>query len=561
MSDRRAAPERWIWAALPALLAVVLYAPTLTHGYFADDKTLIVDNPYLKQWGGVVDLISRDLWDASALTKSTQYYRPLPMLTFWLQTVTFGSSAAWLRLGNVFLLAVCGVTLAALLRRQWPALSQWAVTAIACAWVAHPLNSEATIWLSGRFDLFLIWGTLTALLLNLSDSRRWSVPLTFMASVLCKEPAVVLVPVLFAQDYLGRRSLRGERSKWLSLGAVALAYLALRHVIGVVGAGAVQSSNLPVLVQSYATLLAAFGRLLAIPIGLDPRHWYAPVGWPLALALVVFAAAMAAVTIWRAVRDPQRSGVAVGVLLSLLSLAPVSLIGPNQQIYGDRFASLFVVGLALCSGVLASAGLQPLLVKLGPRTLQRAVAIAVIGVWSLLTVLRGSQWSSEERLTESALLDSPAHPDWRVLQSHQLLERGEPQLAIASLSEVVRANPGYSKAWNALCVAYLRAEQTIQAQPACAKALQLDDKSPTVWLNWASVQVNERRWEEAIRAAERALQIRRSYPQAEYILAVSLAQLGRLAEADEHVQRGLADSPNHAALLQLRSRLDQKRHE
>jgi Tfp pilus assembly protein PilF len=552
VSDRRANLERWIWAALPALLAVVLYAPTLTHGYFADDKTLIVDNPYLTQWGGALDLISRDLWDASALTKSTQYYRPLPMLTFWLQTVTFGSAAAWLRLGNVLLLAACGVTLAALLRRQWPMLSQWGTVAIACAWVVHPLNSEATIWLSGRFDLFLIWGSLGVLTLNLCESRRWSVPMTFMATVLCKEPAVVLLPVLLAQDYLGRRPLRGELAKWLSLGAVAIAYLALRQVIGVVGASALQSSSLPTLVQSYATLLAVFGRLLFVPIGLDPRHWYAPVAWPLAVALLMFAAAAVVIAIWHTVRKPQRNGLAVGVLLSALSLVPVSLIGPNQQIYGDRFASLFVVGLALSSG-----GLQP---WLSPRSkiLQRVTAIAVIGIWSLLTVLRGSEWSSEERLTESALLDDPDHPDWRVLQSHQLLERGEPQAAIVSLSEVVRANPRYSKAWNALCVAYLRAEQTPQAHHACANALQLDEKSPTVWLNWASVQVNERRWDDAEAAARKALQIRRSYPQAEYILAISLAQLGRLTEADDHVKRGLADQPNHPGLMTLQRQLERR---
>lgn len=553
MSNRRGALERFIWVALPALLALLLYAPTLTHGYFTDDLTLIVDNPYLKRWDGVFDLVSRDLWAASGLGKSTEYYRPLPMLTFWLQTLTLGSAAAWLRLGNVVLLGAGGMTLAALLKRQWPTLSPRAATLIACAWVAHPLNTEATIWLSGRFDLFLMLGVLGALTLNLTASRRWSVPLAFASSVLCKEPAVVLLPVLLVQDYFGKRRLRDEGLKAVNLLLVAGAYLGLRQVIGVAGADVVHSSAPLVLIQSYATLLAVFGRLLLLPIGLDPRHWYTPVAWPLAIGLLALAAAAVAGAAWRAFREPQKSGLAVGVALSALSLIPVALIGPNQHIYGDRFASLFVVGLAV-----ASAHLQPLL-SLGSHWLQRTIAIVLIGVWSLLTVLRGSEWVSEERLTECALRDNPEHPDWSVLQSHQLLEQGNPQAAIDVLSAVARANPGYAKAWNALCVGYLRTEQTPQARQACEQALRLDSGSPTVWLNWGTVHVAERRWREAIQAGNRALQIRPTYPEAEYIVAVSLAQLGQLAEAEQHVMRGLADEPSHPALNDLKSQLDRRR--
>jgi tetratricopeptide (TPR) repeat protein len=553
VSDQRATLERFIWAALPALVALALYAPTLTHGYFSDDHTLIVDNPYLKRWDGVVDLVSRDLWDASGLAKSTQYYRPLPMLSFWLQTLTLGFSAAWLRLGNVMLLAAGGLMLAALLRRQWPSLPQPAVALIACAWVAHPLNSEATIWLSGRFDLFLMLGVIAALTLNLGESRRWSVPLVFAASVLCKEPAVILLPVLVVQDYFARRPLRGELGKALGLIAVAMAYLGLRQLIGVAGASAVQSSAPLVLLQSYATLLAVFGRLLLLPVGLDARHWYTPVAWPLAIALLALGSLGVALAVKRAVRQPGCSGLVVGVTLSALSLAPVSLVGPNQQIYGDRFAGLFVLGLALASGAL-----QPL-VALFRVHLRWLSAMALLGCWSLLTVLRGAEWSSEERLIDSALSEHPEHPDWRVLQSHRFLTQGNPQAAIESLSQVTQANPSYAKAWNALCVAYLRTEQTQHAHAACHNALQLDDASPSVWVNWATVQVAQRNWQEAIQAAERALQIRRTYPEAQYLVAVSLAQLGRLAEAEQHVVSGLADEPTHAALNDLKRQLDRRR--
>ncbi|HEX2882043.1 MAG TPA: tetratricopeptide repeat protein, partial [Polyangiaceae bacterium] len=71
--------------------------------------------------------------------------------------------------------------------------------------------------------------------------------------------------------------------------------------------------------------------------------------------------------------------------------------------------------------------------------------------------------------------------------------------------------------------------------------------------------VAQRNWQEAIRAADRALQIRRIYPEAQYLIAISFAQLGQLAEAEQHVLRGLADAPTHAALNDLKRQLDRRK--
>jgi hypothetical protein len=551
--DRRVAIERFIWAALPALLAFTLYLPTLTHGVITDDSDLIVNNPYLARASGLYDLFTKDLWAASGLAHSTQYYRPLPMLSFWLQTQTLGSSVPWLRFGNVVVLASSALVLVALLRRQWPSLAPHAATLVACAWVAHPFHTEATIWLSGRFDLFLMLGALALLALNLSETRKWSVPLAFAAGLLCKEPAVVLLPVLGLQDYFGKRRLREEWPKAVAAVVVLLGYLLLRKQIGVIGAEAVTSSSPATLIQSYATLWAVFGRLLLIPVGFDVHHWYTPVAWPLAIGLLMLVGVAAALAVWRAARDSANTGLVVGLALAGLSLGPVALIGPNQQIFGDRFASLLVVGVAI-----AAPALAPLVRRGSLRaSIQRSLVVIVIGGWSLLTLQRGSEWSSQERLMDSALREDDSNPHWRVLQSHQLLEQGNPAAAIEVLLPIASSHPKYYKIWNALCVAYLRTSQTAQGEVACRNALSLDQQSPTVWLNWASILVNTGRWREATDAAQQALQFRNPYPEAEYILAGSLAQLGQLDAAEEHVKRGLAAAPAHRGLQQLQSQLNQ----
>ncbi len=530
---------------MPILVALSLYAPCLGSGMITDDRALIVDNPYLASSAGWLGLMTRDLWAASALSQSTEYYRPLPMLTYWLQIQTLGNGLVWLRAGNLLLLCLSARALGSLLRRQWPKVSPAVVGFLSCAWVAHPLQTEPVIWLAGRFDLCVVLGVICTLRFNLGGRRNWLVPFALAATLLSKEVAVVVLPVLVVQDGGAGRSFRSELGKYSALGALLLSYFVLRHVIGVASASAVATTTPLGFAQSYAVTAATFTRLLVVPLGLDVHHWYRPLaGW---FTIVVLGLVIAAVALGFT-RRKRAGGLSSGLFLALASLGPVALVGPNQRVFGDRFACLFLLGL-----VIAAPALR---IRAAETQLGRGLLLALIAVWSILTWQRGREWSSMKTLRAAALGRDPENPHWRVLEAHARLDSERPREAAAILRGVVRDVPDYGKGWNALCVAGLRSPRPEPfTGSACLNAVTLDPGNPSVWINQAAYFTSRGLWMEAIERAERSLTFRASYPEAEYILALSLANLGREPEARIHLARGLSEDVDHPGLRMLAAQM------
>src|SRR6188768_4258196 len=85
------------------LSIVVVYARSLANSPVWDDRPLVVENPNLTSWSGLSRIFSTDLWSASAQAEPSRFYRPMTMLTFWVNALIGGRSAASFRLGNILI--------------------------------------------------------------------------------------------------------------------------------------------------------------------------------------------------------------------------------------------------------------------------------------------------------------------------------------------------------------------------------------------------------------------------------------------------------------------------
>lgn len=538
-------------AALPPLVATLLYLPSLSHAPVFDDHSLIVNNPFLSSASSLLELWTRDLWSASGQFLSTQYYRPLPMTSYWLQIWLGGTDVRWLRLGNVAILAGTGWALARLLHRQFPKLTPALVTALACAWVVHPINTEPTLWLSGRFDLFLGLFCTLALGVNLGRTRFASVPLLVSCALVSKEVGVCLLPVLGAQDVLNGRAWKSEWPKYAWLALATGGYLLVRSALGIAGAPAVVvETGIRSLAMSLVQLVSTYGQLLLWPLGFDVFHWYAPGSLRQLLFLVGIAGSLA----FTLLRRLGRSSLSClpGATLVLSALVPAAAIGPNQHVFGDRFGYLPWLGLVL----LIAPALQSVRIKrLAPLV---ALVAAACLAWIPFTLARALEWKSEDSLTEAALHQKPQHPHWLVLKAHSLLKQGASNEAEALLLESTSTFPRYGKAWNALCVAQSRANRPSEAIRSCLRASGLMPDNPSAWVNLATARAHARQWGNSLTAATQAVTLRSPYPEAEYLIAVSQANLGNLKLAHHYVNLGLSHHPKHAALLALQEQLAER---
>ncbi len=544
--------ERWFWWLLPLAALFLAYLPTLGAGVVTDDGPLVVENPYLASPAGIVHLIGSDLWDASNLHQPTEYYRPLPMVSFWLQ-FRLSQAVPWLRLGNLVLFLCTAWVLTRVLTRHGARLP--VASFVVLLWGLHPLNTESVIWLSARFELFVLLFVLLALGANAGERARiWKVPLFMALALLSKEVGIVALPLLLLHDLGRRQSMRREWPKHVVLVAVVGLYFVARWTVGVASAAAAVSTRAPLeFFTSYATLLVLYARLAVWPFGFDVHHWYQPLD-PLGVAVV--AGALLVLLFWglRRARSGQlRPATLLGISLALGSLVPPALIGPNVHFVGDRFSYLSWAGVCLACG---SAWKRP-----ERRALLRtslAVGIFVALCWLALTIHRGQEWGSAERLMAVALAREPEHPHWTVLRAHALLEQGRPAEALETVSPIAATHPDYPQAQNALCVAALRTQRGSRADAACRRAVDIAPTSSLAWANLAALLVHRADWRGALGAAQKALAYRTPYAEAEYLVAVSSANLGQFDQARVALERGLRAEPEHRGLLLLREQMQQR---
>jgi tetratricopeptide (TPR) repeat protein len=135
------------------------------------------------------------------------------------------------------------------------------------------------------------------------------------------------------------------------------------------------------------------------------------------------------------------------------------------------------------------------------------------------------------------------------------LRRGDTFEARKILERLIQIEPQMAKAHNALCVLELRDGRLEQAERECLEATRLNADNAGAWVNLGSVYINAKKYDETREVAEKALSIQPKNVEAEYLLAVVFANLGTLDLAEQHLKRGLAISPNHAGLRQLKKQI------
>jgi len=94
--------SRWLVFGAAALVALLLYLPTLRYGFVWDDRMLILDNPFLGRTNPV-DIFTREFWNNPDVDRSAgamSYYRPLANLSLYVERKTWGLRPAGYHLTN-----------------------------------------------------------------------------------------------------------------------------------------------------------------------------------------------------------------------------------------------------------------------------------------------------------------------------------------------------------------------------------------------------------------------------------------------------------------------------
>ncbi len=519
-SDRQpAGPMRWA-VLLPALIGMLVHAPTLANGFVFDDFEAIRDNPVVHGPLDLSSLLHRDFWGRlPGAQGGVGTWRPLAVLTLWFDRHAGGGGPFAFHLTNLLIhgLAVFAFTLALSrhLRDRWTALlagTTFAVLAVCTEGVASIVARADTL---ATALAFLAFAALPARGEPIRVGRLALAGLALFAALLCKEaaiaaPAWMLLCVAALERDEGDRDERKRRLiaiAGMSL-AVLVAYLALRlPTFGGASSLGRSYNNNPLLGASLSARLFTGLRLLGfslqlvvMPLQLAPDYSFAEIlpsqslfaGGPLVgLAVLVSMLALAAY-LWR--RSPAT---VAGIALFLVPWFAVSNIAVAlPTIFAERLLYAPAAGVALLLAVAARA-----LLDRERRMTAITLLVVTLAGNAARSVVRDMDWHDSSTLFSQAVIDTPdCARAWNNLGAARM-ETHRPALALQALERAVRIAPEWASPWALMGGVLDELGEPERAEAAMRRAIRLDRAHGAAYFNLTVFLARHGRRAEALAVA------------------------------------------------------------
>lgn len=496
---------------LLGLALFLAYAPALLNGFVWDDTQIIVNNMVNRDWANLSKVLLGP--DVVFTDDVASYYRPLNRLLYAIEYHLYGLNpfgyhllSLLLHLGNVILLFSFG-------KKVFP--SGTAAFVAALIFAVHPANAEAVNFISGRNNLsatFFILGTL--LLFHIGRERKNTTLtlmsiLSFLCGLLCKEIALMLLPLLFFYPFHteGAKKLNfQERFMYLypfmiaALLYLLLRYAALSQIVTQPGTG----SGLWQRLAMNLYIVPVYASLIFIPFGYKV-HYSLPTGiWQYLAWIIPFWCALA-YCCYLLLRNGSK--ITTFALLWLFwNYLPISnIIEIPSNAMAERYIYFQFIGVWLLVGAavghLVARGLT---IK---KLFSLAAGVALL--LALISALRSLEWKNDLTLFSALVAKDPESA-----YGHYNLG-------------------GWYREHNDLLKARYHWEQTVALQPRNTKALS----------QLGSVAYVEKRLTDAERLYRQALDADNSNAEAHFNLAMILEGDGRFAEALLHYQLFLRRVP------------------
>lgn len=375
-----------------------LYFNAFSNGFVFDDKALVVSNPLLKSPKPFSQIFRTGLYDFWAgPTAYDRMYRPLQVLTYWIDYQIWGLKPFGFRLTNILLHSFNAVLLYYLLSLIFKGNGLPGFVSI--LFFVHPLNSSVAVYISSRGDLLSSFFMLLSMVFFLKYIRKdeprkiGSYALSLFAAsaaLLCRENAVILfsfIALIMVTEKVKPRDYRLV----IPFVLVDIAYFSLRFCI--FGSSGLfmhpEILSLPLRVVNFFNIVFRYLLLLFLPLGLhlfrgtpfilSPTAANAMVIW---LGILLFAVIIT--------KSRNNKAICFGVFWFLLGLVPVLFLLDGYPMFHQAMMAESWV-------YLPSAGFLILFTSLLGRfkNIRLIVLYVFVIFYGLLTVANNAYWNND----------------------------------------------------------------------------------------------------------------------------------------------------------------------
>lgn len=506
----------WYPYTVVIILSLAAYLYTLGHEFTFDDYHYIVESGYIKGWGALSSIFSRDL--SSLSPETLDLSRPLMPFSLTLDYKIWGLKPFGYHLTNVIFHTLNSVLIYLLAKQFLPGPESLASAMI---FSIHPIHVEPISGVTFREDLLVTFFYIFSLLfyVRYRCNRKLTYYIlsfsSYLLALLSKEMAVTLPAVIVLYEYLFSKREKMKASVWLYICPFLIAtftYLVYLYLV---------YSSLP----SYPGIAWDFNsvfftaldliyinvRLLLFPVNLNVDYDLSTTfSFLESTSLLSLTMIVCSIYYFFSGKKKVLSFCAIFFFVSLL---PVLNIVPTFRLAADRFLYLPSVPFCMIAGAVFFELKRRL--EFGPqRRLPSFIGICVLVLFFINTVSTARVWENEYTL-------------W---------------------SNVLRKNPDSAMAHAALGAYYLKEERDDEAKRHLLKAIQMRPDYDKPYYNIAVVLEREGDIDAAISAMERAVRINPQYVKARFMLGLMLERVGRHDEAIAEYNEALVFMPDSGVI-------------
>ncbi|MGC6507166.1 MAG: tetratricopeptide repeat protein [Myxococcota bacterium] len=524
---------QWAPSATISLL-ILLVGVTLTfgHGIFADfvwdDKSLILDNPWMRHNMTPFSAWSNDFWALTNGGGSSGMYRPVVLFTYWLEFTIFGTNPMGFHTMTILLHSLNTALVFQLCQRHTNALPALLASAI---FALHPVQVEAAMNIASHTDLLATAGILISLLLWPRAKLRWICAVCLFLSFCSKESAVV-GPIILILFY--RINLKSVVT-WL----VPPTLLWLIFRLSAVGV------NAPVATHDWEgayRMIQYFGRIL-FPKNIGPITDLTP---PPQFQIYLWTILFVGIMTWILNRSEKHRR---SLMIILISLLPVCELIPLGIRFADLLLYLPMVGVSI---LIAEITALTRFIKMHSLKSKLVLGIVVLPMM-IISSRRSLNWKDDLSLWIHASQHNPTNITVQLNLANAYRNVGERQKGCDLLERLYTATPLPAETIPMSRIAFNLGNCAREVEKwGLAKALYLES------INLTQGQFYPARYnlivtedaagnpKEAIEAAQQLCQEVHQRADSWHIYGVMLARNGQYDKAIDAFQQSLALDKNQA---------------
>lgn len=581
-------------SAVIFVLAFVLYANTLNHGYTLDDFSVIKENNVVTQGTGAISTILNTSYRYGYLSVNDGLYRPFSLVMFAIEWEYFPNSPEVSHFINVLFYALTGVLLFLLFVKLLKGYSIVVSFVTVVLFIAHPIHTEIVASIKSRDEIMCFFLMVLSFYYFVKrEETNKMLPLvvsmvSFFLAMLSKETGITMLVVFPLMMYFFlEMNISKIIIKTIPFIVVTGIYFMLRAKVldsatSLEDVSYIDNSLVaaPDMFSKLATAMKVLGMYLQLllfphPLVCDrsfnqiPNVTFADIMSLISLAVYI------GMFVYAIIGIKKKDLVSFGILFYLITIALFSnifiLIG---SVMAERFVYFSSFGFCLVIAVLLSRAVKvekdfeiPARMNLFfQRNIKvMAICIPVILLYAFKTIDRNADWKNNFTLYTHDVNISSASTRMHYYLGRELIKdialsetneekrREYLKQGIAELEKALEIVPTYSDAYSQMGLGYSRLGNKEKAIECYMSALKHQPNDPISMNNLAAEYFTQGKYMECIDIYKKVLQIDPRYVDAMVNLGSCYGTIGDHDNAIIWFKKATEHNPNNAQAYQFLS--------